>query len=451
MPSGLSNPNLSNPSLFNRRSTVLRGLTVAAGMAAIALVAACSTSGSAPQSDLAASLDPDASQTVTTSQPRPTGLTRLKASARIALLLPTSASGQTGLIAKNLKQAAELALFDFEDADIQLITKDTQGTPEGALAAAQAAIDANADVIVGPLFAKSVRAVAPLATGRGIPVLAFSSDATVAQPGVHLLSFQAHQEIDRIVAHAVERGMRTFAGLIPNDAYGKIMEREFRDAVQRRGAQILALETYAPGASGMLQTSQKLFETVAGAQELGTPVDALFVPGDASTLPTLGPIIGYTKVDTTRIKLLGNGGWDFPNLGRHKAYIGGWFAAAEPGGFSAFSQKFAATFGSAPPRVSSLAYDGISIVATLAQRAGPGRKLDPRGLLQPSGFAGVDGPIRFLPDGRTERALAVLEVHEFGANVVDPAPRSFAAPAASQSANNAKAGSGGGGFGTWFQ
>ena len=46
-------------------------------------------------------------------------------------------------------------------------------------------------------------------------------------------------------------------------------------------------------------------------------------------------------------------------------------------------------------------------------------------LMDPNGFAGVDGIFRFNPDGTSERGLAILEVTPDGFNVVSPAPKTF--------------------------
>ena len=48
---------------------------------------------------------------------------------KVALLLPLTASGNTPAVAKALKQAAELALFDFDNPSVTLVPKDTRGTP----------------------------------------------------------------------------------------------------------------------------------------------------------------------------------------------------------------------------------------------------------------------------------------------------------------------------------
>src|SRR5262245_7552242 len=64
---------------------------------------------------------------------------------KVAVLLPITASGSTPAVAKALKQAAELALFDFDNPNITLIPKDTKGSPEGARLAAESALKEGAE------------------------------------------------------------------------------------------------------------------------------------------------------------------------------------------------------------------------------------------------------------------------------------------------------------------
>ena len=60
------------------------------------------------------------------------GVTASTGAVKVALLLPLTGSGNTPSIAKALKQAAELALFDFDNPPVSLVPKDTKGTPDGA-------------------------------------------------------------------------------------------------------------------------------------------------------------------------------------------------------------------------------------------------------------------------------------------------------------------------------
>ena len=69
-------------------------------------------------------------------------------------------------------------------------------------------------------------------------------------------------------------------------------------------------------------------------------------------------------------------------------------------------------------------HDGIAAIGALVRSGNP-NALTRQGLTQPSGFVGVNGIFRLLPDGSNERGLAVAEIRNGQAVVVDPAPRSF--------------------------
>ena len=163
---------------------------------------------------------------------------------RVGLILPLSAQGNAGVAATSMKNAADLALAEFKNPNIQLLVKDDGGTPQGAQAAAQQAISEGAEIIIGPLFAEAVRAAGATARQRGIPVIAFSTDVSVASHGIYLLSFLPETDVKRIVDYAVSRGKRSFAAMLPDSAYGAVVEAAFQQEVARRGGRILALEKY---------------------------------------------------------------------------------------------------------------------------------------------------------------------------------------------------------------
>lgn len=373
------------------------------------MLAACSTS-MGPAETPTAALAPQPAST------RP--------AVKIALLLPLGGMGDTAAVAKSMKQAAEMALFERNDPSVQLITKDDGGTATGARAAADAAIKDGAEIILGPLLSPAVAGAAPVAREAGVPILAFSNDAQNAGNGVYLLSYLAEQEVDRIVAFAAARGKRRFAALIPDDAYGNAVEAAFRAAVTRAGGTVSIVERYPPAANGMLGPTKRIVEAIKSGEDELAPVDALFLPGGREALPQIGPVIAYSGLDTTKVKLLGTGAWDFPSLGRDDAFVGGWYPSPDPMPWRSFAERFGKTFGSAPPRLASVAYDAVGMAITLS--ANPvGARFTADNLTRPQGFVGVDGLVRFDGSGLSERGLAVLEVQKFGAAVVDPAPASF--------------------------
>ena len=46
-------------------------------------------------------------------------------------------------------------------------------------------------------------------------------------------------------------------------------------------------------------------------------------------------------------------------------------------------------------------------------------------LASPSGFSGLNGIFRLLPNGLNQRGLSILEVRKDGFGVVDKAPQTF--------------------------
>ena len=197
---------------------------------------------------------------------------------KVALILPLGGFGEPAQIARGMKQAAEMALFDADNPAVQLITKDDGGTPQGAMAATDAAISEGAEIILGPLFGPSATAIAPIASKAGIPVVSFSNDPTAAGHGVYLMSFLASDEVNRVVSYAASQGKKRYAALIPATAYGKTVEPAFRNAVRQAGGEIAILEAYPADASQMLASAKKVVKVIADAEKDGAPVDALFVP-----------------------------------------------------------------------------------------------------------------------------------------------------------------------------
>ncbi|WKW52330.1 penicillin-binding protein activator [Rhodomicrobium lacus] len=341
---------------------------------------------------------------------------------KVALLLPLTGNVNAQQVAKAMKQAGELALFDFDKPNVQLIPKDTRGTPDGARRAADEAIRDGAELIIGPLFANEVTAVAPVAQAARVPVLAFSSDRNVAGNGVYLLSFVAGSDVPRMVSYAAANGKKRFAALFPQNDYGRIVEQAFNRAVQANGGQVVLTKSFPPEANGMLASVKDLAPL---AKKGAAPqVDAIFVPAGGDTLPSLAPLFPYYEMDTQAVKMIGLSGWDYVGVGKEAALQGGWFPAPDPKGWEDFTRRYSETYGEMPPRLASLSYDAVSLAISLSNNP-PERRFASSELMRASGFNGVDGLFRLRADGTAERGFAIMEVRSTGNQTIDPAPASF--------------------------
>jgi branched-chain amino acid transport system substrate-binding protein len=337
---------------------------------------------------------------------------------KVALLLPLSAQGNAGPTALSLRNAAEMALAEFNNPDIQLLVKDDGGSAPGAQQAAQQALAEGAEIILGPLFAQSVSAAGQVARQRGVPLIAFSTDASVAAPGVHLLSFLPETEVDRVIGYAIQQGKKSFAALIPDNAYGTVTQAAFQQAVARGGGRVVAMERYPLDRNAMQEPIRRIAQAAQQA-------DAIFIPdgADAVVAAVQGFAAGGLK---KRVQLVGTGLWDDPRVFAEQGTQGAWFAAPDPAGFRAFSGRYRSRYGADPVRPATLAYDAVSLVAALVKTQGPARFAEET-LTNNSGFAGIDGVFRFRPDGTNQRGLAVMRVTSSGGQVVSPAPKAFSA------------------------
>jgi branched-chain amino acid transport system substrate-binding protein len=336
---------------------------------------------------------------------------------KVGLLLPLSAPGNAGLAGQSMRNAAELALAEFHDPNIQLLVKDDGGSAQGALGASQQVLQEGAGIILGPLFAHSVTQAAQVARTRGVPVIGFSTDSNVAARGVFLLSFLPESDVDRIVEYTIAQGKRAFVALLPDNAYGTVVEAEFKQVVARKGGRVVALERYAADGGNMAEHARSIAQAAARA-------DVLFLPDGGDGAVAAAQALAASGLDLRRLQVIGTGLWDDPRIFSDPALAGGWYPAPDAAGFRGFSERYRARYGQDPVRTATLAYDAVALVAALVKTQGEKRfALDT--LTNASGFAGIDGVFRFRADGTNQRGLAVLKATPSGGQVIAPAPRTF--------------------------
>ena len=370
--------------------------------------------------------------------------------ARVGLLLPLS--GRYASEGETLLRAAQLALFDTADERFLLLPRNTEGTAKGAERAALALLEDGVDLILGPLFAEAVSAVANHARARDVTVLAFSTDRVAASEGVYLLGHTPRAQIRRVFAHAASAGHRKIALLVPDTRYGVAVSDEAWAAAAAAGLSLTRARTYAPDASDAAEVVRELAEYDKRAQALkderralarqndaaarrrlrrlatldtlGTlPFDALLLADGGARLRQVAPLLPYYDIDPAKIRLLGTGLWEDPATLGEAALAGGWFAGPDPAARRHFVDRYRRIFGEAPGAIATLAYDATALAAVLARA---GASFEPQAIGNRGGFLGADGLFRFDDEGIAERGLAIFEVAGGGeTRVVSPAPARF--------------------------
>ncbi|WP_265515972.1 penicillin-binding protein activator [Nitratireductor luteus] len=348
---------------------------------------------------------------------RPSGEVFGNGDIRVALLLPLSAGERGGAVAAEIRNAALLALEDRGSSSLQLVVKDTAGTPEGATAAAASAAGEDTALVLGPVFAANVRAAADVLRPRGTTMIAFSSDSSVAGPGVFLNSHQPEGLVDRVISHAASQGMSRVVAIVPNDAGGALAESQARQTLQRTGGSLTAVARYDFDTASVLRAAQ---EVALAVQE----ADAILLPDGGNAPAAIAASLSGMGVDLSGKRLLGTGQWASADLSS-PALQGGWYADVEHERMNRFKERYRARYGTEPSLTAALGYDTVTLAIALGQRGGA-EAFAPANLTRASGYAGYGGIFRFRPDGTAERGYAVYEIREGQPVLISPAPASLA-------------------------
>lgn len=331
---------------------------------------------------------------------------------RVAVLVPLT--GRDAALGQSILNAANLALLDSGGDRIRITAYDTAAAG-GAVNAANQAISEGNGLILGPLLADDVRAVAPIARENAVPVIAFSNDTSVAGNGVFLMGFTPGQSIARVVNFAHERGAQSFGALVPANVYGERASQAMTRAVEGARGRLIGIQTFDPSATGVRGASTRLL-----AQ--GTP-DAVLLADVPRAILAGVPVV---RAASPAPRLLATERWASEgNIGANVALRGAWFAAPSDAVYTQFRTRYRARYNAQPFRLASMGYDAVLLTVRVAANWPVRRTFPIRDLRDPQGFSGVDGAFRFGRDGVADRALEVREVTAAGTNVVSPAPRGF--------------------------
>lgn len=378
-------------SFLNAARKSMHRLAVLAGLA---LVSACTTGGG---------------PTISSGGPVP-----------VALLVP-GGSGQASdeILARNLENAARLAISDLGGVQIDLRVYQTAGNPGTAQAAATRAIDEGAKIILGPVYAQEANAAGVAAAARGINLMSFSNNPAIAGGNVFILGPTFQNTAERLAGYAVRQGKGRIMIVNDSNTAGEVGAAAIRQGVAAAGGQIVGAQAYEFSQNGIVQAVPAI-----AAAARSSSADALFLTADtAGALPLVTQLLRDNGLATSQF--IGLTRWDIPAATMALPGVQeGWFALPDPALFQQFTTRFAAAYGEPPHPIAGLAYDGIAAIGALANR-GQADALTGAALTQPQGFAGVGGIFRLRADGTNERGLAVAKISNNQVVVIEPAPRSF--------------------------
>lgn len=344
------------------------------------------------------------------------------AAVQVALLVPSGSGDPTDdLLARNLENAARLAIADLNGVQIDLRVYSTAANPAQAATVAVAAVNDGAQIILGPLYAEDANAAGVAVAASGVNVLSFSNNPTIAGGNVFVLGPTFRNTADRLVQYGMRQGVQSYMIVHAEDLQGTVGRDAIASAVRNNGAQVAGIQSYPLSQQAIVGAAPRI-----ASATLAAGADAVFLTaGVNADLPILATALPEAGLATAATRYFGLTRWNAtPQALSLPGLQGGLFALPDQQLSTLFESRYAAAYGETPHPLAGLAYDGIAAIGALVAR-GDSNALSRNSLTQGQGFQGTSGIFRLLSDGTNERGLAVAEVRNNQVTILEPAPRSF--------------------------
>lgn len=338
-----------------------------------------------------------------------------KSKFKIGLLVPLT--GSFSYLGNTISGGSELAFFKMRNPNIELLYFDTAGG-EQAVNAANEAISNNVDVVIGPLFSDSVSAVKPLLKASNIPVLSFSNNIDVAEPGVWVLGYLPEHQISQLVDFAVARGKQNFGILSSNSQLGKKITKAAMNQLADYGLSartVFELDNISQMEQeellSQIKTFAKYVDTSKDPLTLPPPAyDAVIIAGDTDFILQVAPILSYYDLGPDRALFMGIDKWNQPKMLNEPSLQNAILTLPKRPAEEKFNNVWQSEFTFESNDLAKISFDASALVIATAVANAPIPLADD--LATQPGFIGFSGQFKLSKSGLTERVFEIMEISD---------------------------------------
>ncbi|MEK7358706.1 MAG: penicillin-binding protein activator, partial [Bdellovibrionota bacterium] len=299
-----------------------------------------------------------------------------------------------------------LGVYGPKPSNFRLAVVDSEGTADGGRRAIERLVqEDNVIAIIGGLTSKSAAAEAAKAQEMGVPTILLSQKSGITKAGDAIFrnALTSQMQMQQLAEVAIKTlGLKRFAIVYPNDAYGTEYANLFWDEVKARGGEIVGAQSYDADTKDFSPQVQRLTGTfyledraseyqqrlrayqeknpkrslrssAPSIEDILPPIvdfDAVFIPETATGVGQIVPSFAYNNV--RGIRFLGTNAWNSEALVRRagKGVEGSVFIdsvlTTDPAFRSSeFFTSFKGTFDEEPGRNEIQAFDSAAILRQL--------------------------------------------------------------------------------------
>ena len=274
------------------------------------------------------------------------------------------------------------------------------------------------DVIIGPLFSDSVSAIKPFLKTSDIPILSFSNNIDVAEPGIWVLGYLPEQQIAQLVDFAVARGKQNFGIVSSSSELGNKITRATKNQLTKYDLSPRTVVTINDIAS--MEQNELLNQIKIFAQYIDSDKDPLTLPppafdtvviaGDTNFILQVAPILSYYDLGPDRALFIGIDKWNRPKMLNEPSLQNALLTLPTRPADDKFNKVWKSEFKIEANDLAKISFDATALVIATAA-INSEASLSERLVSQP-GFIGFSGQFKMSKSGLTERVFEIMEISD---------------------------------------
>ncbi len=296
--------------------------------------------------------------------------------------------------------------------------------------------------IVGGLMSKTAHSISSSAQKLLVPNIALSQKNDITEIGDYIFqnALTGQMQVDFLVERSMQKGLKNFAILYPNDRYGIEYAQLFWDSVLARQGQIVAVQTYTKEETDFREQIQRMIGTFYKndrqaefnkklklwrkkfpnsrkniPNNLLEPLvffDALFIPDGIKVLGQVAPMLVYNDIEN--MILLGTNLWNTPLLSqragqflRSSIFVDSFSMSDENFISSDFYKNYIKVFNQKPHILELQAFEAGLILKKVIEEGADTRQ-EAQKMLTTINLDGVLGSLQMTEKRQVRRPMAPL-------------------------------------------
>ena len=367
----------------------------------------------------------------------------------IGIMLPlTSSSERTTKLARDVLRAVQLGLgLQNDRSPFRLAIYDTRGDLKTAEEQFDLMITEEKPIaVLGSILGKDSMLIAQKSQDYMIPSISLSQKSFVTDVGPYVFrnalssSMQVKTLLDKVMG---EMGLRKFAIVYPNDAYGIEYANVFWDEVLLRGGEIRAAQIYDPQQTDLRDNIQRLVgqfyleprmaeyqrrlrelkmekekkkksSRENSQEDILPPIvdfEAVFVPDGPKNFGYVSSFLSGSRI--RGVKLLGTNLLNVPKISSRVGKFSNDFLFLDfPQNSSSFAADYSRLYGEAPGPIEIQAYESATILRELISQGARSRSELQRRLTSLNRFQGVTGTLAMSEKREVSRKLQFYKIEK---------------------------------------